>query len=82
MSGPGHRRRWWQWLLVGVVLLVVIVVGGAAIFVKSQPSEVPLTLPSDAARPPPGRPMAPGTWPRDLLPGFASRRAPSASVMT
>ena len=60
MSGPGHRRRWWQWLLVGVVLLVVIVVGGAAIFVKSQPSAVPLTLPSGAARPPAG--SADSTW--------------------
>jgi len=60
VSGPGRRRRWWQWLLVGVVLLVVIVVGGAAIFVKSQPSAAPLTLPSAAARPPAG--SVDGTW--------------------
>ena len=45
MSGPGRERRWWRWTLAGVVLLAVIVVGGAAIFVKSQPSVVPLTLP-------------------------------------
>jgi polyisoprenoid-binding protein YceI len=59
VSGPGHRRHWWQWL-VGVVLLVVLVVGGAAIFVKSQPSAVPLTLPSAAARASAG--SADGTW--------------------
>jgi polyisoprenoid-binding protein YceI len=47
-------------MLVGVVLLAVIVVGGAAIFVKSQPSAVPLTLPTGAARPPTG--PADGTW--------------------
>jgi polyisoprenoid-binding protein YceI len=60
VSAPGRRRRWWQWVLVGVVLLVVIVVGGAAIFVKSQPSAVPLTLPSGGARPPAG--SADATW--------------------
>ena len=60
MSGPGRRRRWWRWLLVGLVLLVVLVVGGAAIFVKSQPSAAPLTLPPAAARPPTG--SADGTW--------------------
>jgi polyisoprenoid-binding protein YceI len=60
VSGPGRRRRWWRWVLAGVVLLVVIVVGGAAIFVKSQPSAAPLTLPSGAARPPAG--PADGTW--------------------
>ena len=60
MSTPGRRPRWWQWLLVGVVLLVVIVVGGAAIFVKSQPSAAPLTLPPAAARPSTG--SADGTW--------------------
>ena len=60
MSGPGRPRRWWQWLLVGVVLLVVLVVGGTAIFVKSQPSAMPLTLPSAAARAPAG--SADGTW--------------------
>ncbi|HEX9041929.1 MAG TPA: YceI family protein [Trebonia sp.] len=62
MSGPGAggRRRWWRWLLAGVVLLVVIVVAGAALFVKSQPSAAPLTLPSGTARPPTG--PADGTW--------------------
>jgi polyisoprenoid-binding protein YceI len=60
VSGPGHRRRWWQWLLAGTVLLVVFVVAGAAIFVKSQPSSVPLTLPLAAAKPPAG--PAGGTW--------------------
>ena len=60
MSGPDRRRRWWRWLLAGVVLLVVIVVGGAAIYVKSQPSAAPLTLPSAAARPPAG--SVDGTW--------------------
>ncbi len=57
MKGPGRRRRWWRWTLVGVV---VIVVGGAAIFVKSQPSAAPLTLPAGPARPPAG--PAGGTW--------------------
>ena len=60
MKGPGRRRRWWRWTLAGVVVLVVIVVGGAAIFVKSQPSAAPLTLPSGPARPPAG--PAGGTW--------------------
>jgi polyisoprenoid-binding protein YceI len=60
VSGPGRRRRWWRWTLAGLVLLVVIVVGGAAIFVKSQPSAAPLTLPSGPARPPAG--PADGTW--------------------
>jgi polyisoprenoid-binding protein YceI len=60
VSGHGRRRRWWQWLLVGLVVLVVIGVGGAAIFVKSQPSAVPLALPSAAGRPPTG--SADGTW--------------------
>jgi len=60
VSEPGRRRRWWRWLLAGVVLLVVIVVGGAAIFVKSQPSAAPLTLPAGAARPPAG--SADGSW--------------------
>jgi hypothetical protein len=70
VSGPGHRRRWWQWLLVGVVLLVVIVVGGAAIFVKSQPSAVPLTLPSGAARPSAGSADGTGRWGITLPAGF------------
>jgi polyisoprenoid-binding protein YceI len=60
VSGPGRERRWWRWTLAGVLLLAVIVVGGTAIFVKSQPSVVPLTLPSAAARPPAG--PADGTW--------------------
>ena len=60
MKGPGRRRRWWRWTLAGVAVLVVIVVGGAAIFVKSQPSAAPLTLPSGPARPPAG--PAGGTW--------------------
>jgi len=60
VSGAGRRRRWWRWTLAGVVLLVAIVVGGAAIFVKSQPSAAPLTLPSGPARPPAG--PAGGTW--------------------
>jgi len=60
VSGPGRRRRWWRWTLAGVALLAVIVVGGTAIFVKSQPSAAPLTLPSGPARPPAG--PADGTW--------------------
>ena len=60
MSGPGRRRHWWRWTLAGVVVLAVIVVGGAAIFVSSQPSAAPLTLPSGPARPPAG--PADGTW--------------------
>ena len=68
MSAPGRRRRWWQWLLVGVVLLGVVVVGGAAIFVKSQPSAAPLTLPAAAARPSTG--SADGTW--DVSTGSAA----------
>jgi polyisoprenoid-binding protein YceI len=43
-----------------VVILVVIAVGGTAIFVRSQPSAAPLTLPSGPAGPPAG--PADGTW--------------------
>jgi polyisoprenoid-binding protein YceI len=60
VSGPGRGRRWWRWTLAGVLLLAVIVVGGTAIFVKSQPSAAPLTMPSGAARPPTG--PADGSW--------------------
>lgn len=60
MSGPAGRRRRWRWTLAGAVVLVVIVVGGAAIFVKSQPSAAPLTLPSGPARPQAG--PTGGTW--------------------
>jgi polyisoprenoid-binding protein YceI len=60
VSGAGRRRRWWRWTLAGVALLAVIVVAGAAIFVKSQPSAAPLTLPSGTVRPPSG--PADGTW--------------------
>jgi polyisoprenoid-binding protein YceI len=65
VSGLGRPRRWWQWLLVGGVLLAVIIVGGTAIFVRSQPSPVPLALPSGVLRPPAG--PADGTW--DLTAG-------------
>lgn len=68
MNGPGRRRRWWRWTLAGVVTLAVIVVGGAAIFVRSQPSAAPLTLPSGAARPTAG--PADGTW--DVTAGSAA----------
>ncbi|HEY5395347.1 MAG TPA: YceI family protein [Trebonia sp.] len=60
MNGPRRRRRWWRWLLAGVALLVVLVVGGTAIFVKSQPSAAPLTLPAAVARASAG--PADGTW--------------------
>jgi polyisoprenoid-binding protein YceI len=60
VSGPGRRRRWWRWTLAGVVVLVVIVVGAAAVFVKSQPSAAPLTLPAGAASLATG--TADGTW--------------------
>lgn len=68
MNGPGRRRRWWRWTLAGVITLAVIVVGGAAIFVRSQPSAAPLTLPSGAARPPAG--PADGIW--DVTAGSAA----------
>lgn len=68
MNRPGRRRRWWRWALAGLITLAVIVVGGAAIFVRSQPSAAPLTLPSGAARPPAG--PAAGTW--DVTAGSAA----------
>jgi polyisoprenoid-binding protein YceI len=64
VSGPGRRRHWRRWLLAGLVVLVVLLVvgvGGTAVFVKSQPSAVPLALPAAAGRPPAAGPSD-GTW--------------------
>jgi len=79
VSEPRRPRRWRRWLLAGVALLVVLVVAGAAIFVKSQPSAAPLTLPSAAARPPVG--PVDGTW--DVAAGSVAgfRIRESAPVM-
>ena len=57
---PARRRRWPRRLLIGVAALLALIVLGTWAFVKLQPTQAPLALPTTAAQ----RPVGPldGTW--------------------
>jgi len=74
-SGPRRAHHWWRWLLAGVALLIALIVGGTAIFVHSQPSAAPLTLPAAAARPPAGPVDGPWDVAANSAAGFRIRES-------
>lgn len=58
---PAKRRRHWgRWILVSAAALVVLVVAAVALFIKLQPTQPPLALPTNPASAPAG-PLS-GTW--------------------
>jgi polyisoprenoid-binding protein YceI len=56
----GRRHHWWRWAIAGAAALVVLVVLAAGLFIKLQPTQAPLTLPTGGVSAPAG-PLD-GTW--------------------
>jgi len=57
---PPRRRHWWRLIAAGAAALVVLIVAAVGLFIKLQPTQPPLALPTAPASAPAG-PLA-GTW--------------------
>ena len=55
-----QKRHWGRWILIGAAALAVLVVAAVALFIKLQPTQPPLALPTAPASAPAG-PLS-GTW--------------------